>query len=297
MAFKDKVKKYIVGNENKEPFHESNLPATRTKQFFDILKNRLGAIVGISLLVFAFSLLAIVWFIAWRAFIISPPADIANDPVLLANRAFYLNLILYLVLLPLIMLSYVGLGGAFQVLKKLCWNEGIFFFHDFAKGIRESYKVSLLAGFLVGFVLLGTMSNYYFYQVISLPFIMQVAFMTILTLILVITIMASLFMVMQAQIFRNKISGYLKNGYLFAAVLFPKNLVFFILGIIPLIVFFFIRLIFLQLVYLFVLAIIGFGIFTLIWSLYSIYVFDKYINQNYEKELVDKGLYHHQKGE
>lgn len=297
MAFKDKIKNYIVGNEQKEPFQENKLPSTRKKQFFDIMKNRFGVMVGISLLVFLFSLLAIVWFLVWTAFIKSPPEDVANDPTLLANRAFYLNMILYLVFLPLLMLSYVGLGGAFRVLKKLCWNEGIFFFHDFFEGIKENWKVSLLAGFLVGFVLLGTMGNYYFYQMVHLPFVLQVVFMIILTFILITTFIASLLMMMQAQIFRNKMWGYVKNAYLFATILFPKNLLIFVLSMVSFIGFFFVRLIFVQLVYLFVLAIIGFGIFALIWSLYSIYIFDKFIHQNYEKELVNKGLYHHQKGE
>lgn len=297
MSLRDKITNYIVGSEKKEPFNESKLPSSRRKQFLDILKNRFGALVSLSLLTFLFALPAIAWFIVWTAFIKSPPEDMVNDAVLMASRNFNLNIVLYLVLLPLLMVAYLGLSGTFHVLKKLCWNEGIFIWHDFFKGIKENWKVSLLSGFLVGFVLLGTMGNYYFYQTIELPFVIQVILMIIFTFITICTVVASFFMITQSQIFANSIGGYVKNAYLFATILFPKNLLIFLISVVPLVIYFLVRVIFVQLVYIFALAIIGFGIFALVWSLYSIYVFDKFINNNYEHEIVNKGLSSHKKGE
>ncbi len=295
MSINDKLRELIVGKESDAPFIEAQLPKTRKRQFLDILKHRYSAMIILSLLTFVFVAPALVWFIVFNAFINTVPPEMSGNEALLLERSFSLNVILYLFMIPLIIIAFIGLGGTFKVVKKLCWNEGIFLFSDFIKGVKDNFKVSLLSGLMLGMMLFITMSSIYFYNLVDVNRIIEISFITILIICLIIVISASLFMMTQAQIYKNSIEGYLKNSFLFSSVLLPQNLLVLLISVVPMLIYLIVQIAFVQLVWLIVLALIGFSILALVWYLYSIYIFDKFINRRYQKDIDQKGLYKEEK--
>ena len=52
-------------------------------------------------------------------------------------------------------IGFIGFAGAFYVIKKLVWQEGIMLASDFFQGIKENWKHALINGILFSIFLFG----------------------------------------------------------------------------------------------------------------------------------------------
>ena len=59
-------------------------------------------------------------------------------------------------MIPLLMIGFVVLTGGLRIYRLLGWGDGVFFFHDFFKGIKLNFKTGLLVGLFLGIYLFIT---------------------------------------------------------------------------------------------------------------------------------------------
>ena len=277
--FNKKEEKHITDQDVKR-----TLPHNRKEVFFDLLKNRKMALLSLSCFTFMFFIpLAVDLFY----FNFLESVAIAND-----KQEYLFSLIFYsmLIMIPCMMIGFLGFAGAFYVAKKMVWQEGTMVAVDFFRGIKENWKQTLINSLIFALVLFGLVIGGSYLIILSgaAPIWSGVG-IGALILVFIFFGMVTALNFPQMVYYSNSFFATMKNSFCFIGLLHWKVFVPFLLstgGIIALACFNFITLA----IGLFLFAILN-SVFVVIYTLISHSAFDKYINQEHYPDMVGKGLY------
>lgn len=244
-------------------------------------------LVLLSFSIFISTIPLVILLVSKDIYIMYGDASIKDNPYGL----FLINFFTYTISIPLIIIVFVNLGGVFYVIKKMAWDETLDFKFDYKDGIKKSSKESVLLGLILGLSIDVMMSNLYFLR-LDLGFDPIITtIMTYLSIIqFIIILLTVMFGMGQAAIYQQSFKSLIKNSFVFAIVKIIKNLLMLTLSMFPLILILLSGNNLLTFIFYLGCGLIGF-IFTVIaWTLYSHSIFDRFINQKYFKELVNKGI-------
>ena len=274
-----KAEKHITDQDVKK-----TLPRTRKEVLFDLLKNRKMTLFALSCYVFMFFIplaVDLLYFNFVEAMAIS------------AEKSEYLfSLIFYsmLIMLPCMMIGFIGLAGGFYVTKKLVWQEGISLANDFFKGIKENWKHALINGFIFGLVLFGLVVGGAFLVIHAdvHPVVRCIGIGALIVIFLVFGMVVAINFT-QGVYYENSFGVTLKNSFSFLGLLNWKVFVIYLLStgvVFTLSLFNFLTL---------TIGLLLFAVFNsvviVLYTLVSHAAFDKYINQEHYPDMVNKGLY------
>lgn len=207
-------------------FSSSLLPNTRRKQFFDCLKNRWGLFLEVG----AFFALASLLFVGLIYAQDLVTHNIANDASLEEGaRNAQLNsmgMVFASLCGALILLATLPLGGFLRIYRSLIHDEGVFFFSDFFKGFKETWKVSLLLGFMLGG---GYFACAFYKSLIPVPFLSYAPYGVLLFLVLP----CSFTTLSYASFYRSAFSVTLQNGFVLTVKSFGKDLLLVLFFLLP----------------------------------------------------------------
>lgn len=275
---------------------EARLPKNRFRAYFDILRGRFWKLVGLSLLTFLFFVPLYFWRVAWGAYSALPAEGLTEAETLF--RSFVLESFSSLVSWPLTLLATFGLGGAFEVVAAFTRQEGtVYLFRDFFRGAKENWKSSLLAGFFVGLGNFLFAFNSRFYPTIEgIPGFLPIFLSVFFALVMAYFHILGYFLLASATVYRFSFKASLKNNLVFAAVLFPKNLLFLLLAasfplLLELIPYLLVQEILIALI-----AFYGLSHLALVYQLYGESVFDRFINRQSAPSILGRGLDRHGDG-
>jgi uncharacterized membrane protein YesL len=130
-------------------FRPEDLPETRVRLFFDTLKVRWSAMVGVNLLYIVFWLPAIVWTGVNLLALGQLPAS-AGSPEAVAEQAESLIFTCLLILWPLVALTGPATAGASFVLRNWARGEHSFVVSDFFEQFRKNWKQALGVSTITG---------------------------------------------------------------------------------------------------------------------------------------------------
>ena len=261
-----------------------NLPTTRKEVFFDLLRNRKMTLFALSCFTFMFFIpLAVDLFF----FNYLESAAIATD-----KKEYLFSLVFYsmCIMLPCMVVGFIGLAGAFYTAKRLVWQEDINLAVDFFHGIKENWKHAIINGLLFGVILFGVVigGSYLLIFAPTSPITCGIGIGALILVFLTFGMVIALNFT-QDVYYENGILTTFKNSFCFLGLLNWRILVLFILttgGLFTLSIF---NLITLG-IGLFLFAILN-SVVIIIYTLLSHSVFDKYINQEHYPDMVGKGLY------
>ena len=277
--FRKKEEKQISDSEAKR-----NLPHNRKEAFFDLLRYRKMALFSLSCFTFMFFIpLAVDLF--YFNFL---------ESVALANEKYdYLfSLIFYsmLIMLPCMMIGFLGMVGAFYVAKKMVWQEGTMIAVDFFQGIKENWKHAILNGVIFGLALCGLIiGGTYLMLYAPIHAVVKGIGLGALILFFLVFGMVTVTNFTQCVYYENSYFITLKNSFSFLGLLNWKLLVTYLLttGVVVTLGLF--NLITLS-IGLLLFAITN-SLVVIIYTLISHSAFDKYINKEHYPDMVNKGLY------
>lgn len=297
------IYRLTMGKDNQPDFTTDKLPGSRWAVFKDVFRNRLGALVKINLLVLLFCLPAIAWVVIVTMMksvdgtIIPYSGNIGfgipvvqNAALIGQQRSFQFDMQMYVILIPLIMIASIGLSGAFYVMKRLAWGEGISVTSHFFRGIKMNFLPFLWSSLFCGVSLALLMFNMGVYDVIVVNKVWKVIGMAVSILQFVLLMCMMIFLTTQAVTYKLGVWGLIKNSFLFAIALLPQNLFFLLLSALPVLLLMILPSFISMFGYL-IFAILGFSYIILIWTVYAHYAFDKFINDRIEGAVKDKGIY------
>lgn len=293
---------YNFFNKNNDKPNSDRLPSNRFKAYFDIIRNRFGKVILLSLITTIFFLPLIIFSFFWNVYSnysIEQFAVDNTDQTLILFQKFSLISMQYLFSAPLFIIGFIGLGGTFYVSKKMVFQEGdIFLWSDFFFGVKSNIKSSLLSGICFSVYFLICFMNIYFYPIVSeIPFALKIVLIILLSIILVFVTSFCLFVLASASIYQFKFMSTVKNNALLAAVLFPLNILMCFLSLFFFIGAFLLPYIIVQSIFLLLIILFGFSHLAISFNLYAFKMFDKHINIRYSQVITNKGLDKGQKEE
>ena len=175
----------------------------------------------------------------------------------------------------------------------MVWTEGIFVSNDFWRGIKQNFKQICLVCLVYSVVFYITMLSaslakqsytmgtksawiFKFSEVFSYVIL---AFFSIMTF----------HMITMSVTYDMKFKHLFKNSFLFTIGLFPQSIFFLLLGTIP----FLLLLLpsFIASIGIMIILLIGLSIFFLVWTDFSQWAFDKFINDKVDGAKKNKGIY------
>lgn len=304
--FSNFVNKLIAGKEKDEGYARASLPSNRWELFWDIVKGSFWKIVLINVLTVIFLIPFFLLFVfrsiglsnLGASFPYSLPFGIGyGAPVSFSGIAegivFNVNSIVFLFMPIAMIIGSLGISGGAYVIRNMIWTEGIFVANDFWRGIKQNYKQILLITIVYSVVFYMSVigvcmadrviamgaENSWIYTVSKIISIVILVFYTMMTF----------HMITMSVTYELKFFDLIKNAFLFTIGLPIQNIIFIFLASIP----FLLLLLGEVLVGIGVALIITFGVsyFLLVWTDYTHWIFDKYINVKIKGAKTNRGIY------
>ena len=273
-----------------QDFSLNDLPMTRRAQFFDLFKTEWKTLLLIGLFILLFSIPYLTldgfhWFIR-----INLPAELqsqGNDEETIYKALQFTEMMYELLLIPALMIFIIPIAGASRVLKRMIHGEGILFKDDFIEGIKINIKHFLILTFIYAF--LRFTAQFIYIYIGNMPIISEIVRGVAMGVLYVLFVPILLFMFAQAAIYKMNLWINFKNSYRLAI---KSILVMWIFSFIIFGVYFleYIQNIVLKEGICIILILVFAPIYLLSLSLYTMSRFDKFINEEYYKEIYRKGL-------
>lgn len=276
-----KEEKHITDQDVKQ-----SLPSTRKEVFFDLLKYRKMNLFALSCYTFMFFIpLAIDLFYF----------NYLESMAIIAEKYEYLfSLIFYsmLIMLPCMVIGFIGFAGAFYTAKRMVWQEGISLASDFFRGIKENWKDALINGVIFGLVLFGLVvgGSYLLIYAPVTPVVRGIGLGALILFFLVFGMVIALHFT-QCVYYENNYGVTLKNSFSFLGLLNWKVFLVFLFStgvVVALALFNLITLAIGLILFAFTNSVV-----IILYTLISHAAFDKYINKEHYPDMVNKGLYKH----
>ena len=262
----------------------NSLPHNRKEVFFDLLKHRKMTLFAISCFTFMFFIpLAVDLFF----FNFLESAAIAEG---LDNQLFSLFFYSMLIMLPCMLIGFLGLAGAFHIIKKLVWQDDVTVAVDFFNGIKENWKHAIINGAIFGIILFGCMmgTSYLIIFAPMAPVWCGIGIGALILVLLFFGMVISLYFTLCVY-YQNSVAATFKNAFAFLGLTNWKTFLVYLFSTGAVVALCCFNMITLA-IGLFLFAILN-SVVIVLYTLIAHSAFDKYINKEHYPEYVDKGLY------
>ena len=307
MAKKGFIARMIEGPERSETYAASTLPTNRWQLGWDVFKTNTGKHFKINLLTLVFLLpfiaicvltymykLANVDILPFTQNMAIGYPSYPSTFGLSANLALAASVEFFKFLIVGILVGAVGLSGGFYVMRNMVWAEGVIVGSDFFKGVKQNYFVVLFSllfyGVIMGLSVISVnMAQLLIDTCTGIKWLLVSAQVLTYIIMGIVSIMV-LYMITLGVTYKLSFGKLIKNSFILAIGLIPTNVFFAFLAALPFLLFS------LKVSMLMALAIVlvfvwGFSIFMLIWTDYSNWVFDRFINDKVPGAKKNRGIY------
>lgn len=201
----------------------------------------------------------------------------------------------YLVSVPLVMLFFVGLGGLFGLVKRICFYQSSGYGQYFAS-IKDSWFHFALWGMLFGISLFFLRFNVTFYSVSKFSPIAKGLLSGFAAVQFALVAVATMYFVTGDVTYRYTMWQSVKNAFLLTFGGLAQNILFAAVGLAPFVVALFVPSPF-QTLLLAVAGLVYLSFLSLLWTNYCQGVYDRTINCQLGADCVGRGLAKAQQGD
>ncbi len=299
------INRLLVGKEKSEGYARSTLPSNRWELFWDIFKGRFGKLFILNILTILF-FLPLIFLIIYRTGLLATYGSLYPfaqgfgvgylAPVSLTgyseNIIFSVNT-LTLLFLPIVsMIAAIGISGLAYVIRNMVWTEGVFIANDFWRGIKQNAKQMCLVALLYSVVFyVFTLAISFTNQAIALGTLpgLFTAVKIIAIILLSFCTLITLHMITLCVTYELPMKHLIKNGMVLSIGMIFSNIVMVLAAAIP----FLILLLgnFVLLFGILFILIFGFSFAMLVWTVYSQWIYDGYINDKVKGAKKNRGIY------
>ena len=264
----------------KKEFSLDDLPETRGKQFLDFFKTRplLFLQIGLLLLLFAIPFLA-TFLIKYYGILLPASKTMEGDEYISFFKTTTLVFdVFYILSFFFLFLALSGLG---RIMRQWAWGEGIYFWHDFKKGIKQNIKGYSLywISFSIIFFLSDLLSLLISNRILSY-------FLTGFLLLFLPFIMMGM---SQSLFYTNSFAKTLSNSFFYCLKKPLITFVFLLLSYAMLCLTLIDQIMIQALCFLFLFLLV-LPLFICGWRQFSLSIFDEYTNKEFYPNTYQKGL-------
>ncbi len=268
-------------------FTFAQLPHNRTEVFVDCYKMRFGTLLCIGLIILAFSLPLLgaeifTDIVGTSLYTRMLEGELTKDEFLSAMSS--LRVFVALLDIPCWVVFSVGLSGITRIVRQLAWGEPVFFFNDFAQGVKES-----VGRFIAVFAICSVLN---FVSVFFTNWLSELSIIAYAPMVLLIFVVlpVGLWMLAQSTVYNVGFKKAFSNGIAF----YGKNILQ-TLGFIAVACLVSVLKLIAALIVKYVTFLVVIVVFTPAYALFLFLfcssVFDRYINRENFPDYYDKGVY------
>ncbi|HOJ44834.1 MAG TPA: hypothetical protein PK340_02180 [Bacilli bacterium] len=278
-----------------ETIRQLRLPTNRWQSFFDCVVNKTSTTLLLGLFVFIFSIPLLLVLGISNILVYDITMQISEGLITeagAATRIFDTLNAANLLLIPSLVVLFIGLSGLTRVTRRMIFQEHIAFIHDFKQGVSSNWASFSLLAIALGilhFVMMLLARLGYFWEAASwLDVTLAIGIGA-----LVLTFLITPFVLFQTDLYNLSFGGKLKNSFLLGMRTAPVTLPFMLAIFSPWL--------------LLLIRYDGVGYFIVIGLLfmmaaplqflaiheYTLSVLDKFVNKTNHPEIYDKGIYRH----
>lgn len=302
-GFMDRI---LLGKEKSEGYARSTLPSNRWELFWDIFKGRFWKLVIINILVLLFFVPLFILIFFRSNFIYNmgamypfsqvfgtgyqaPTSLVGYSQNIILNADIYMYLLLPITLI----FASIGVSGGAYVVRNMVWTEGIFIANDFWHGIKINFKQIVCAALIY---------SLFFYMIILSLDICERAiaigadqeWLFVISKIISYVLLSFLTMMLIHSVtlsvtYKLKMRHLIKNSFLITLALAPQNIFFLFLGSIPFLLVMIGGIV--MVIGIVLVLLMGFSLLLLIWTDYSQWIYDRFINDKVEGSQKNRGIY------
>ena len=296
----------MLGKEKSEDYARNTLPTNRWELFWDIFKSRFGKLIIVNILMLIFCIpLAVLLFIRYGTLMsygafypfsqgfglgyMAPSSMVGYAE----NIVFQVNLLVYLALPFTVIFAAVGIAGGAYVIRNMVWTEGVFVANDFWRGIKINIKQMLMIGILFSFVFYGS-TLYLAYADRNLAIGNGIRWLWVTSKVftyitLIFFSIMTLHMITMSVTYNMRFWSLVRNSFLFTIALGPQNVFFALLVSLPFLLLFVGGMLFA--IGFLVVLLFGLSFSLLVWTDYSQWAYDKFINDKVAGAQKNRGIY------
>lgn len=273
------------GNDRKGDFRPEDLPDTRLKLFWDLIKLRWAKLFQMSLQMTIFFAPMLIWLVMNISAVGTALMDETADPrgVLESYLTVYLA-----INVPLMMIASLGQAGGIYVLQKWALDDQADTWPDFWVGIKQNWKQALCIGLLSSAAVFIGYFAIRFYGAMSADNAILMLPMYLCISMMVLLAMMSLFFYPLMVTYALKLRHVIKNAFLLSIVRLPYTVLIGIITLLPVAI----TVLFPQFMGFVILfyVIFGFAFYGLMHCVYANATFDRFINPNIPGTPIRKGM-------
>lgn len=307
MATKKKgfIARMIEGPERSDTYAKSTMPGNRWELGWSVFRDNLGKVVSINLLMLLFFIPVIAIFVFRYLLIqyyaysmpfsqnlgigypsIPTTSGLSEQIYLEANRMTFM-------LMPIAgLIAAVGLSGGMYVMRNMVWSEGVFVGSDFWTGVKKNYLVTMISTLCYTVMLFLCMLSISYADYLTAAgqggWLLTVSLVITYIMLVFFTLMY-LYSLSMGVTYKLKFRHLIKNTFIMTLALLPTNLFFAAFALITVIIMMLgsLGLSFGSIAFIFV----GLAGGALVWTNYSQWVFDKFINDKVPGAVKNRGIY------
>ncbi len=309
------INRLLMGSEKSEDFARNSLPSNRWELFWDIFKGSFGKLVLINLLMLLF-FIPLIFLLYCRSVLVASYGSMYPfsqgfgvgylAPIsfqgMSESIAYMTNAQIYLLLPVTMIIAAVGLSGGAYVIRNVVWTEGVFVANDFWRGIKINFKQIVIVCLIYSLVfyitvLSASISRYNIASGADMKWLFYICEILSYILLGYFSLM-TLYMITSIVTYEMPLKGIIKNSFFFTLAFLPHSIFFAFIGSIPFILFMISdSIVILMVIAILVILIFGFSFFMLVWTDYSQWCFDTFINGKVEGAKKNRGIYEKVKSE
>ncbi len=275
---------------------------TALSKFWRVLRENGWAMVKINLLTLIFALPAIAWyflvnFISSANNLLIPYSanigigvNVVTDAVSAGiEQAFRFDVLRWLVMIPLIMIAFIGLAGSFHTMKTILRGEGEAKIRVFFRGIKKCWLWFLIISLPIAVLVSALSISVDAFSVYSsLPIAMRVLAIVGAALLLFLAVLFALFMTALSMTYEMKIGKVMKNASLFSVALIHRSVIVLAICALPVVLSVVMSQL-LAMLFVVFFMLIGISFIALICSVYTQWAFDRFIEEPLRPKSQKKG--------
>ncbi len=284
------INNYFYGKAGKADYTPEQMPTTRVKLFFEMLRIHFAGLMGMNLFYLLFCLPALIWSL-FNFELMQALSSLPSAPETLQQISDHW--FIYLVgMIPCLGLCGIGAPGLMYVMRNWARDQHAFGLSDFRDNVKANWKQGLVIGLINGVSLFIGYVSYRFYgQLAATQTMFFVVPQMLVVTVCVLWWMINMQIYTMMVTYDMKLSQLIRNSAIIAIARLPWSLLF-LLGsvLLPVLAFVMISHIYLILGTALVYLVIGFALTGLVYASFANSCFDRFLNPKIEGAPVNMGL-------
>lgn len=295
---KNVLNKLYVDKENHEYLMKNYQEGSRFKLFSGVFFGKMGVMTKANwmMLLFclpAFAVLFYTYYLSIKYAAYTPFSAnfgigypvVPNAELIYGELIFKNNMFRALLLIPCIIIGFVGLAGAFNIIKYESLGMHVKIFRTFFKGIKNNFVTHMWLGLINSIFFFLLVLSFNNFGVTDLALGWKITSIALSIIIMAFSAVMSMYIMTMTALYDMPLRKMIGNAFWLTISFVLQNVIILIFSLVPVVLLIFMNTsMFLQIIVIMICAMLGFSYIITIWTIYNHYVYGMLFTARLEQQ-------------